>query len=472
MDTLNFTESLFADAHRQELQAALHLLFDSVPNGVLVVLRNGLTIYANPAYAKITGTDITARIGTNILELDPHCPLSQALRTGQSFKNYRFKLCDAENELVANASPFFSARGEILGAISLFQDIVEITRLQLALKEQETTIRTLKSKFTTLSSAKYNFSDIIGSSDALGQAVKIARDVARTDVTVLIRGESGVGKEMFAHSIHSNSRRNHQPFIRINCGAIPENLIESELFGYERGAFTGAAQQKIGFLELANKGTILLDEIGEMSMQVQTRFLRVLEEREFYRVGGQRPVQLDIRVLAATNRDLRKAVAEGKFREDLYYRINIFNVEIPPLRERDTDVLLLAQFFLEGAARRMEKNIHGMDEEVKSLLLSYNWPGNIRELRNVIERAVVVCSGTMLSYSDIGCLVSSDAHASRSNQLTPLSELERQSIMKGLSLYGNSMSGKQKIAKELGISPRTLYNRLKEYHLESDTNSP
>lgn len=215
-----------------------------------------------------------------------------------------------------------------------------------------------------------------------------------------------------------------------------------------------------------------MDEIGEMSMQVQTRFLRVLEEREFYRVGGQRPVQLDIRVLAATNRDLRKAVAEGKFREDLYYRINIFNVEIPPLRERDTDVLLLAQFFLEGAARRMEKNIHGMDEEVKSLLLSYNWPGNIRELRNVIERAVVVCSGTMLSYSNIGCLVSSDAHASRSNQLTPLSELERQSIMKGLSLYGNSMSGKQKIAKELGISPRTLYNRLKEYHLESDTNSP
>lgn len=468
MDTSILFESLFSEEHHQELHAALHLIFDSALNGVMVVVKNGLTIYANPAYVQITGTDLSQRIGTNILELDPNCPLSQALRTGQSFKNYRFKLCDAENELVANTSPIFSSKGEILGAISLFQDIHEITRFQTALKEQETTIRTLKSKFSTLSSAKYNFSDIIGSSNALGQAIKVARDVARTDVTVLIRGESGVGKEMFAHAIHSNSRRSHQPFIRINCGAIPENLIESELFGYERGAFTGAAQQKIGFLELANKGTILLDEIGEMTMQVQTRFLRVLEEREFYRVGGQRPVQLDIRVLAATNRDLRKAVVEGKFREDLYYRINIFNVEIPPLRDRDTDVLLLAQFFLENAAKRMEKNIHGIADDAKAQLLSYNWPGNIRELRNVIERAVVVCSSSMISLSDLGCLISNEATTKHSDHLVPLSELERQSIMKGLSLYGNSMSGKQQIAKALGISPRTLYNRLKEYHLESD----
>lgn len=469
MNTTTFPfESLFADEHYQELQTILHLIFDNALNGVMVVVASGLTIYANLAYAKITGTEISNRLGTNILTLDPHCPLSQTLRTGQALKNYRFKLCDAENELVANTSPILSSTGKVLGAISLFQDVHEISRLQMALREQETAIRILRSKLSTVSSAKYDFSDIIGSSPALAQTVKVARDVARTDVTVLIRGESGVGKEMFAHAIHANSSRSHCPFIRINCGAIPENLIESELFGYERGAFTGASQQKIGLLELANKGTVLLDEIGEMSMQVQTRFLRVLEEREFYRVGGQRPIQLDIRVLAATNRDLQKAVAEGKFREDLFYRINIFNVDIPPLRDRGQDVLMLAQFFLENAAKRMEKVIHGITEEGKALLMNYNWPGNIRELRNVIERSVVICPGEMLTESELAFLAPDRSNGENGHSLIPLSELEKQSILKGLALYGNTMAGKQQVAKELGISFRTLYNRLKEYNLDPD----
>lgn len=461
-------ESFFQEKSYNELQATFHSIFDSALNGILIATKDGATIYANPAYAQITGTEISSRIGTNLLQLDPHCPLSQTLNTGKALKNYRFKLCDAEKELVANTSPILSTRDEILGGISLFQDIQEITRLQMVLQEQEGAIRTLKSKLSMVSSAKYDFPNIIGSSPALLQTIKNAQDVAWTDVTVLIRGESGVGKEMFAHAIHANSRRRSAPFIRINCAAIPENLIESELFGYERGAFTGATQQKIGMLELANRGTILLDEIGEMSLQVQAKLLRVLEEREFYRVGGQRPVQLDIRVIAATNRDLKKAVSDGKFRMDLYYRINIFNVDIPPLRERDKDVILLAQYFLEGAAKRMGKNICGISDIGKGILMDYTWPGNIRELRNVIERAVVICSGDLLAEKELGYLTPESVPQKQETQLVPLRELERQAIQKGLDIYGNSIAGKQQIAKLLGISFRTLYNRLKEYQLESN----
>lgn len=468
----NLFQDLFCEEGLAALQKILAAIFDTALNGVMAVEKSGVTIYANPAYAQITGTEISNRLGTNLLVLDPDCPLSKTLRTGQPLKNYRFKLCDAENELLANTSPILDPEGEVLGAISVFQDVQEIARLQEVLREQEQAIRTLRSKLSTVSSAKYNFDNIIGSSPALTQAVKVSKDVAGTDVTVLIQGESGVGKEMFAHAIHANSRRRDYPFIRINCAAIPENLIESELFGFERGAFTGAGQQKIGMFELANKGTILLDEIGEMSMQAQSRLLRVLEEREFYRVGGQRPIKLDIRVLAATNRDLLKAIEEGKFREDLYYRINIFNVEVPPLRARERDVVLLAQYFLEGAARRMERSVLGISEAGKRILMSYNWPGNIRELRNVVERAVIVCHGEMITEKELGFLAPKCMVTGREMALRPLWEMEKEAIQKGLALYGTSMEGKQRVARDLGISFRTLYNRLKEYQLEPDKGKP
>lgn len=453
-----------------QLKEILAYMFDHALNGVLAVDKMGVTIYANPVYSQITGTEVSNRIGTNILLLDPECPLSNTIHTKKPLKNYRFKLCDAEGELIANTSPILDSEGNMLGAISIFQDLQEVIRLQELLREREKDIHSLKNSLKSVFSAKYDFSNIIGSSPSLKRAIKVSKDVAKTDVTVLIQGESGVGKELFAHAIHTNSRRAVHPFIRINCAAIPENLIESELFGHERGAFTGAVQQKVGMFELANKGTILLDEIGEMSMQAQSRLLRVLEEREFYRVGGQRPIKLDIRVLAATNRDLLKAIEEGKFREDLYYRINIFNVQIPPLRERGNDVVLLAQHFLEGAAHRMEKAVFGISDGGKQILMAYNWPGNIRELRNVIERAVIVCDGDKITEKELDFLVPQGAVAvpKAEKGLVPLCELEKESIIKGLAMYGASMEGKHRIAQDLGISFRTLYNRLKEYGIEAD----
>lgn len=450
------------------LHSMLSSIFDTALNGVLAVDTSGVAVYANAAYARITNIDVSNRVGLNMIEIDPNGPLVSTLRSGQPTKNFRFRIPDSENELVGNTNLLIAPDGTTLGAISIFQDFHDVARLQKTLQEQEQTIRTLTTKLSSVSSSRYGFENLIGSSSALKEAIHQARHAAETDVTVLIQGETGVGKEIFAHSIHSNSRRSSQPFVALNCAAIPDNLIESELFGYERGAFTGAKQHKMGMFELANKGTIFLDEIGEMSMQAQIRLLRVLESREFYRVGGQQPIKLDIRVVAATNRNLPKAIEEGKFREDLYYRINIFNVEIPPLRDRDNDVVMLAQHFLTTIARQMEKPMVGIDEAGQRILLSYTWPGNVRELRNVIERAVIICHSEYITAQELGFLAPKCLVTGQELAIRPLWEMEKEAIQRGLSLYGTSMEGKQRVARDLGISFRTLYNRLKEYNLDKE----
>lgn len=455
---------IFDPKHMQQLEEELAVLFDSALNGILVVNGEGITVYANPAYTRITHTEVSSRLGTNILVLDPDCPLSKTLRTGQALKNYKFKLCDGDNELISNTSPI-CYNGQVLGAISVFQDLQALVCLTEELKKQQQTIAVLKNRLNNVSTAKYKFESMIGNSPTLLQAIQNSKDVAKTDATVLITGESGVGKELFAHSIHNSSQRRSQPFIRVNCAAIPENLIESEFFGYEKGAFTGAGQKKVGMFELANQGTIFLDEIGEMNTALQAKMLRVLEEREFYRIGGRKPIQLDIRVIAATNRNLKKAIAEGKFREDLYYRINIFNVDVPPLRDRGNDVLSLAQFFLQKNVKKIDKSVIGISDLGKEILVQYSWPGNIRELRNIIERAVIVCKGEMLTEDELGFLDSVPQIKKCNSELLPMRELEKRAIQKGVELYGTSMEGKQLIAQKLGISFRTLYNKLKEYDI-------
>lgn len=463
---ISIFESLFWQKKVTELHKVFSTIFDHAFNGILIVLNDGTIIYINPAYTNITGTLPELRMGKNILTLDPTCPISKTLITGKAIKNECFKVCDAKNKLVANTTPIYDSTGKIIGAISIFHELQEILHLQTELQKKEKAIQLLTGKLSAVSSAKYNFCDIIGNSSIIKQTITMAAKVADTDITVLISGESGVGKEMFAHAIHANSKRCNAPFVRINCAAIPENLIESELFGYEKGAFTGAAQQKIGMFELANNGTILLDEIGEMSLPVQSRLLRVLEEREFYRIGGQKPIRLDIRVLAATNRNLLEHVAEGEFREDLYYRINIFNIEIPPLRVRGEDILMLAQHFLDSFSKHMGKQITGISESGKMNLLKYSWPGNIRELRNVIERAVVLCNGSLLMDENLNIFQSIPSEKKKSgSRLKSLDELEQQVIKEGIDLYGSSVEGKVQIAKLLGISTRTLYSRLKKYNI-------
>jgi len=246
---------------------------------------------------------------------------------------------------------------------------------------------------------KYRFNNIIGNSNKMREVYQMISQVSRSNATVLIRGESGTGKELVANSIHYNSLRSKQPFVKVNCAALPSNLIESELFGHEKGAFTGAINQKKGKFELANKGMIFLDEIGSIDLEVQVKLLRVLQEREFERVGGYRTIKVDVRITAATNKNLETAVEEEAFRGDLYYRLNVFPIYMPPLRERKTDILLLADYFLEKYSKENDKEIRRLSTPAIDMLMGYHWPGNVRELENCIERAVVLCEeGVIQSY--------------------------------------------------------------------------
>ena len=247
--------------------------------------------------------------------------------------------------------------------------------------------------------SKYTIGNIIGSSNRMREVYQMVSQVSRSNATVLIRGESGTGKELVANSIHYNSQRAANPFIKVNCAALPSNLIESELFGHEKGAFTGAIKQKMGKFELAHRGTIFLDEIGSINLDVQANLLRILQEKEFDRVGGQRTIKVDVRVIIATNKNLEQAVEDGTFRGDLYYRLNVFPIYMPPLRERKTDILLLADYFLEKYAKENHKDIRRFSTPAIDMLMQYHWPGNVRELENCIERAVLVCEeGVIHSY--------------------------------------------------------------------------
>src|SRR5712691_8442489 len=243
---------------------------------------------------------------------------------------------------------------------------------------------------------RYDFSNLLGTSGPMRQICEQVAQVARTMTTVLVRGESGTGKELIAHALHYNSLRANKPFIKVSCAALPESLIESELFGYEKGAFTGAQQRKKGRFELAEGGTLFLDEIGDINLNTQIKLLRVLQEREFERLGGTETIRANVRLLAATNKDLEKAITDGTFREDLYYRLNVFTIFVPPLRDRKADLLLLADHFLEKLSREHHKIIKRISTPAIDMLMSYHWPGNVRELENVLERGVLVCDGQVI----------------------------------------------------------------------------
>ncbi|MDB4890525.1 MAG: hypothetical protein JWL61_2380 [Gemmatimonadetes bacterium] len=299
----------------------------------------------------------------------------------------------------------------------------------------------------------------IGVSPQWRAVLKQASQVAATEATTCLRGESGTGKEVVARFIHDASPRKHGPFIAINCAALPETLVESELFGFERGAFTGAQYPKPGHIELAESGVLFLDEVTEMPLTAQAKLLRVLQERQFYRLGGTRPITMNARVIAATNQDLKKAVAEGRFRQDLYYRINVFDIRIPPLRERGLDILLLAEHFLSGIARGNDRRAQ-LTTNAEEALLAYHWPGNVRELRNAIERATIVCEGASIDAEHLSLADRDDTPALRS---TDLGVLEQQAIEQAMrEVAGN----KARAAQRLGISRTQLYGRLRKYELE------
>ena len=311
------------------------------------------------------------------------------------------------------------------------------------------------------------FGEIVGSSDGLRRVLAQVAKVARTDSTVLILGETGTGKELIARAIHARSGRANRAFIRVNCAALPAALVASELFGHEKGAFTGAVQRRLGRFESADGGTIFLDEIGDLPMETQIMLLRVLQEREFERVGSTRPVSVDVRVLAATNRDLKAAVAAGSFREDLFYRLSVFPLQIPPLRERQDDIPPLVEYLIARYASKTGKIIKKADQKTLEAFRAYEWPGNVRELQNVVERAVILCDGDTLSVDEAWLKPGADASARRARSLvSSLTDREREMIEAALAASGGRVSGPSGAAARLGIPRQTLDSKIRTLHID------
>ena len=347
-----------------------------------------------------------------------------------------------------------------------------IRRINIGEKEQEYIITLSKQTEAHLNATKmiyaeptFSFDDIIGSSDAIRQVKTIAELGAAHNPSILITGESGTGKELFAQSIHNASSRRNGPFVAINCGAIPRTLIESELFGYEKGAFTGADKKgHPGKFELANGGTLFLDEIGDMPYDVQVTLLRVLQTQTVTRIGGAKPIQIDVRIISATNKDLRKCIENHTFREDLYYRLNVFTIPLPPLRERGRDIEEIARYFLTVYNKIYDKHVADIEEDVLRAFHAYRWPGNIRELENVMERAVILCKRDYITLIDIPDAIGKGAEeAAAPLAVGGLLRHERERIEAALREYKGNMSH---AAKGLGMSRPTLYKRVKEYGID------
>jgi formate hydrogenlyase transcriptional activator len=306
-----------------------------------------------------------------------------------------------------------------------------------------------------------NVSGMVGESPAFQEVLRNIRVVAPTGATVLVQGETGTGKELIAQALHELSDRSKQPFVKVNCAAIPATLLESELFGHEKGSFTGAFAQKIGKFEMAHKGTLFLDEIGEMPLELQPKLLRAIQEQELERVGGNRTIRVDIRIIAATNRNLKQMVEEGRFRSDLYYRLHVFPLNVPPLRERREDIPVLTRYFVQKHAQRMGRNIETIAASTLETLTRYDWPGNVRELQNVLERAVILTHGSSLQVGMSELVAKADTLYRRTSEVSQASERER--ILKALEEANGQVGGPNGAAARLGLKRTTLQNRMRKY---------
>jgi Nif-specific regulatory protein len=360
-----------------------------------------------------------------------------------------------------------------IGAFDYVQKPFEIEEMEVKI-EKALEVKRLKHQLEYFRGAQqdiYDFDRIVGSSPSLQRVLDIVKKVAKSNTTVLIRGETGTGKELIAGAIHHNSLRTSRNFVKVNCAALQENLLESELFGHEKGAFTGADKQRIGRFEQADGGTLFLDEIGDMSPSTQAKILRVLQEHEFERLGGTRTVRVDVRLIAATNRDLSAMVQAGQFREDLYYRLNVVSIEIPPLRERKDDIVPLANSFIRRFSGELKKKIDGLEAEAQKLLMRYNWPGNIRELENAIERAMLLTESRAITTDDLRLGETPTSGGGRDHASVvkipptgiPLEDIERHALVEALKMS----NWVQKDAAELlAISPRVMNYKIKTLGIE------
>lgn len=433
----------------------LDTIINTLKEGVIAVDDAGKITFCNKSAQNLLGLKSSEVIENSIFDILPQSPLTEVLKTNKKINNQEviYTSNDSEKAITVLSSCYpIRVEDEFVGALESFTPLEEVHKLAY--------------KLTNHSHNNVSFDDIIGSSKAITEIKDKALKIAASSSTILIEGESGTGKELFAQAIHNESPRSNKPFIAINCSAIPESLLESELFGYEEGAFTGAKHGgKAGKFELANGGTIFLDEIGEMPLYLQSKLLRVLQERTIERIGGIKDLRIDVRVIAATNRDLGEMVSSGEFRADLFYRLNVIPLKIPPLRERNGDIKELLDFFLKKYNNLFSKKFKGFTPEAKKILEEYRWPGNVRELENAIEYACNLENDHYISVDSlpqklqqVNMLQKED---SLKNKLeNGIKEVEKNVFIEAFKLYGTSSEAKNKIASVLGMSRATLYRRL------------
>ncbi|MFC2089042.1 sigma-54 interaction domain-containing protein, partial [Calditrichota bacterium] len=436
----------------------LEAIFNSRSEGTFTIDNDWNITSFNRSAEKITGYPRQQAIGKKCWDIFQ----SRLCRNGCHMENTMSeKKLSVENELLivrkdknhlpirVNSAPLFNSEGDCIGGVETFRDISEIKNLTAHLEE------------------RFKFENIIGRSKVMQKMYNLLENVAKTDSTVLVTGESGTGKELVARAIHLNSDRKTKPFIVVNCSAFAETLLESELFGHERGAFTGAIRTKQGHFELAQEGTLFLDEIGDISLPVQVKLLRVLESRQFTRVGATKQINMNVRIIAATNKNLYDEVKNGHFREDLFYRINIFNVHLPPLRDRMTDLPILLEHFLDKLKHKFKKGIQGIAPPAYKLLDKHQWPGNVRELENVLEHAFVLCQGKIIQsehlpewlWQNIDVVDTIDQSYDEKHALQ---DAEKTTLRKTLNKFTGHRG---KTAAALGIDKSTLWRKMKKFDL-------
>ncbi|MFD1414113.1 sigma-54 interaction domain-containing protein [Oceanobacillus jeddahense] len=444
-------------------------LLNSEDDAITIVNREKKVIYWNNAAEQtyqIAKEQIINQPITNFFSHDDLMVMN-VLNTMKPVKN-AYHRPRKDKHVVVNSSPVFNQENTLIGVISIERDITHIVKLNDNLESTSQELQELKQKMTPASSNS-PFAKLKGDSQALHQMIRLASKTADTDATTLILGESGTGKEVCARAIHDASKRKDAPFIPVNCGAIPQALFESELFGYESGSFTGAEKGgKAGKIEMADGGTIFLDEVGELPLDMQVKLLRVLQENRIYRIGNSRGKQIDVRFIAATNQDLEKLMQENKFRSDLFYRLNVIQLTMPPLRDRVKDISILAKTFLKQFAVKYQTSVPELPTDTMEVLQQYHWPGNIREIRNLMERIIILHEGATLTRQDVlSFLPGSFSKASLSPIDTlPLEKenIEKISIEQALDRCNGN---KSKVAKQLGISRVTLYQKIKKYNLNN-----
>ncbi|HOW57784.1 MAG TPA: sigma 54-interacting transcriptional regulator [Smithellaceae bacterium] len=431
-----------------------NIILDSIADGVFTVDQDWLITSFNRAAEKITGVAREEAIGQlckDVLKADiceKSCCLRSTMKTGEPIVNKKVQIIDANGRrfpISISTALLRDKKGVLLGAVETFRDISVEEDLRKAIK------------------GKYYFSDIISKNHQILQLFDIMPDIAESASTVLIEGESGTGKELVARAIHNLSQRKRQPFIAVNCGALPDALLESELFGYRAGAFTDAKKDKPGRFHLAENGSLFLDEIADITPAMQVKLLRVMQEKTFEPLGSTRSVEHNVRIIVATNKNLEELVRQEKFREDLFYRINVFKIKLPPLRERMEDIPLLCEHFIDRFNTIQKKNITGISDDAMTVLMSYNYPGNIRELANIIERAFILCKNGLIENKHLPESLFTAAEKNSDNDKgISLKNLEKTYFLKALEQNGWNCP---QTARQLGIHKSTLYRKIKSLHI-------